>query len=261
MLKAGQIIRYDSALWRVEYVNASRARIVPLLKRHVSLKNDAGQETRSFETDQRGASISPNSLVEVVTATDDLEDEIEMMKLEKEIADLKAQAERETKAETARLTAQSARAARRSPARMGRTPEVGPSVGLPQAAAPQAKPTPTIGQNRATIGQAPLPTAASAIAPAAHGARGAGWYLVEQTEVIPGSLKAAAVAYVAEHPGQTTKQIAAQITGWNLSAVAACLDRFRKAGVMVASADLATRTESKPKAKAPKTQADDGLDF
>lgn len=59
-LQAGQVILYSGALWRVELVNPSRARIVPLTKRHIVL---GGHE---FDADMKGVNISARSYVEIV---------------------------------------------------------------------------------------------------------------------------------------------------------------------------------------------------
>jgi hypothetical protein len=232
MLKTGQIIRYDSGLWRVEYVNESRARIIPLAKRHVTLHDKDGAE-RDFESGMRGANISPNSEVEIVQMTAALADELEMAKLEREIAALKKQAEKPPAVETPRAN------------KNARTPAINPRKGAPPAIITPA-PTP-----------APTLVPAEGLEPAILRSRGAGWYLIGTAEVIPGSLKALAINYVSENPGRTTKEIAEQIPSSTPGAVAACLDRFRKANVMVASLGLATNPiEGAPAApKAPRVKA------
>lgn len=91
MLTAGQVIRYGDELWRVDYVNDCRARIVPLNKRHVHL-NDG----REFDADRNGVSISPNSFVEIVTDIEQARTKIELEDAERELraakAEVKAQA-------------------------------------------------------------------------------------------------------------------------------------------------------------------------
>ncbi len=89
-LQAGQVIRYGQALWRVDYVNEFRARIVPLTKRHVVIKDDDGDEKRAFDSEQRGVNISPNSCLDVIIDVERAKDEIELRKAEMELAELQA---------------------------------------------------------------------------------------------------------------------------------------------------------------------------
>ena len=185
-LITGQVVRYASALWRVDYVNSSRARLVPLAKRHVVLADDEGGVKREFDSEQRGVNISPDSPLEVVEDIERTKMQIELEETERELAALKAEAEREAKAEAAR------------------------------AAKAQAK-------------------ARQGTAQAASGVRTSAEWAIGPTAV-EGPLsatKAAVFAFVSAHPGASTKAVAAGCTEHSAGAVAACLDRFRKAGHLV----------------------------
>lgn len=59
-LQTGQTILYDGAFWRVDLVSPSRARIVPLVRRHITLGD------REFEVEAKGVNISAGSCVEIV---------------------------------------------------------------------------------------------------------------------------------------------------------------------------------------------------
>lgn len=63
MLQRNQIVQYGSSLYRVDYVNACRARLVPLAKRHVVLGD------REFDAHERGINVSPNSDLPIITET------------------------------------------------------------------------------------------------------------------------------------------------------------------------------------------------
>ena len=67
-----------------------------------------------------------------------------------------------------------------------------------------------------------------AAAPAPSG----GWHLISSPACEPGSLKQAVVAILAAQPGSATKVVATACPGYSSGAVAACLDRFRKSGVV-----------------------------
>lgn len=92
MLKPGQIIRYGPALYRVDFVNTSRAFIIPLTK--TQLKNGA---TGGATDGGTGSSISPNSLVEIITDLDRARDEMELASVESELAAAKAELARREK--------------------------------------------------------------------------------------------------------------------------------------------------------------------
>lgn len=61
MLHVNEVIRYGASLYRVDYVNECRARIVPLAKRHVILADG-----REFDAERGGVNISANSDVVMV---------------------------------------------------------------------------------------------------------------------------------------------------------------------------------------------------
>ena len=90
MLTAGTIVHYDDQLWRIEYVNPSRAHLVPLRKREVILYDDEGGVRRRFESEQRGVNISANSIIDVVEDPQRALDEIELVRAEAELAELRA---------------------------------------------------------------------------------------------------------------------------------------------------------------------------
>lgn len=230
MLIKDQIIKYDGGLWRVDYTNQSRAYILPLGKRQVVL------DGATFEaSDKRGVSISPDAIVEVVSdgeLSQDLLDQIAIAKLEREIAALKAEEARQA----AKAAAKAGKAVNTPDAKRSSAPK-GEGQAREKEAQTRRKNEPLIEGYQA----API------------NARGAGWHLVGTVPpVIPDSLKAKALEIVANHPGFTTRQVADKISGWNASAVAACLDRFRKAGVMIAILDMTTQPGLEKPTAAPR---------
>ena len=172
LLSAGQVIRYAGSLWRVDYVNECRARIVPLAKRHVTMADG-----REFDAERTGTSIGPTSFVEVIEDIEQERTRLEIQAAEAELASLRREAAR-----TAELTVKA-------------TPP--PSLKTPP--------------------------------------RGASWHTGGATPMglVPGSVKALVFAYVATHLGATTKEVAGAIPSATAGAVAACLDRFEKSGVLV----------------------------
>ena len=180
MLEQGQVVRYQGALWRVHYVNACRAHIVPLAKRHVELPNGA-----TFDTELRGVNISNDSCLDVVADPERAAQELELLKAELEL--------RAAKAALAKAEAAPAMKAPQTAAR-------------PTTAAKQAEAPPT----------------------------GWHWHRVPDVEpdTIDGSLKQAVLDYVRVVPGATTRQVAAAHAEHSGGAVAACLDRFFKAGIL-----------------------------
>ena len=108
MLKPGQVIRTGGALYRVDYVNTSRARIVPLAKRHVTLGDG-----REFDAERQGVNISPNAFVEVV---DNIETARAAIELEEALAEVRA-AERELAVASIPI----------APARLAKTGRTGPT--------------------------------------------------------------------------------------------------------------------------------------
>lgn len=189
-LQSGQVIRYDNSLWRVDYVNECRARIIPLVKRHVTLADG-----REFESEQRGVNISANAEVALVDNIDAERTRLELAQAEAELA----AAKRELEAETRRL----------AQAETAHAPKAEPAKNKPQAAQAYAKPMPS---------------------------GGIGWRLgsAQPEHLREGSLKRWVFDFVAAHPGQTTKTVAEGVKASkaNASAVAACLDRFRKINVL-----------------------------
>jgi hypothetical protein len=181
MLQAGQVIRLGAVLYRVEYVNACRARAIPLAKRHVVLKD--GHE---FDSEQRGVNISPDSLVEIVDDVERVRTEIELTQAEAELAGLR---------------------------KMTKT-----AADLAQAEAELAE-----------LRKEAVSTAAATRKPTAGG-----WSLVpgQVARYEVGSLKAEVVGFLEKNPGADTKTVAAAMSA-TPGAVAACLDRFRKAGVVI----------------------------
>lgn len=61
MLKTGQVVKMGAELWHVDYVNACRARLVPVAKRHVVL-----EDGREFDATRGAVNVSPDSQLEVV---------------------------------------------------------------------------------------------------------------------------------------------------------------------------------------------------
>lgn len=64
-LRVGQRLRYDGRVWRVEYVNACRARIVPVDKQRVEYTTLDGKPV-TFEAGGRAVNISPTAGVELL---------------------------------------------------------------------------------------------------------------------------------------------------------------------------------------------------
>lgn len=187
-LQPGQIVRYDNALWRVDYVNECRARIVPLAKRHVTVGD------HEFESEARGVSISANAEVAIVDDVDTERTRLELAQAEAELATLQVEIRRQMKASTIDAL------------------KAGPKAKAPQTGAGVAKPI------------------ASA---------GIGWRLgpAQPEHLRQDSLKKWVYDFVAAYPGQSTKTVAEGVKASkaHTSAVAACLDRFRKINVMVKS--------------------------
>lgn len=63
MLKAGQVVKMGAELWHVDYVNACRARLIPVVKRHVVL------DGREFDATRGAVNVSPDSPLEVAEIT------------------------------------------------------------------------------------------------------------------------------------------------------------------------------------------------
>lgn len=85
-LVAGQIIkRYgDPRLWRVEYANECRARVVPLSKQHVKMPDG-----REFDASYGAENIASSATVEIVDDVERARDELELAQTERELAELR----------------------------------------------------------------------------------------------------------------------------------------------------------------------------
>jgi hypothetical protein len=77
-LLEGQVVRIAGSLWRVDYVNQCRARLVPLSRRNA----------------ERDLNVSPNSALEVVTDLARASEELELAEAEREVAELQAELRR-----------------------------------------------------------------------------------------------------------------------------------------------------------------------
>ena len=60
-LRAGMVVRSGGEEYRVDYVNACRAFLIPMKKQHVVLPDG-----RTFEAERPGISVSPRAGVEIV---------------------------------------------------------------------------------------------------------------------------------------------------------------------------------------------------
>ena len=84
-MTVGTIVRMpDRTLWRVDFVNACRARLIPLAKRHVILAD--GSE---FDASRGAINISPDSPLEVITDVERAKDEQALAEAEREERELK----------------------------------------------------------------------------------------------------------------------------------------------------------------------------
>lgn len=189
MLHAGQIVRYGPQLWRVDYVNECRARLLPLIKRDVANLNAEDKD------DRRGINVSPNSELPIVTNIDLAKDELDVANAERDLARLKHDLAKAEQQEADRQAAIEKRAAKHQP-----------KVEHPVSVASTGRASGITW----SVGDGPKP------------------------ETKEGSLKALVLAYLAQHPGSPTKEVAAAMPA-EPPAVAACLDRFWKAGVIVRS--------------------------
>lgn len=199
-LKPGQVIRYGQALYRVQYVNECRARIVPLAKR-------AGHE---FDGEAGGVSISPNSCVEIIIDLDRAKTEMELEATETELRAAKAEMVSRGKRDVQQAVARA---------------EVEQELADVEAELAEA---------RRELGASPEASLPATVAarPARGGSVGAGWQVAAWNvpDYKPGSLAAKVLAYIVAHPGQNTKEIVAGV-GCD-GAIAACVSRFSQAGVI-----------------------------
>lgn len=92
MLQTGQVVRIANVLWRVEYVNECRARVVPLMKRTTIL--DDGTEQATILSPHN---ISSHSIVQVVDDIEQARNEIDLEQAERELRIVKRQIEREAR--------------------------------------------------------------------------------------------------------------------------------------------------------------------
>lgn len=206
MLQAGQMVKLGAVLYRVEHVNASRAYIVPLAKRHVVLAD--GSEFDS--TDRKGVSISPDSLVEIVNDVARARDEVELEEAESAVRALKARLAEEERIARGGEEARARRVAR----------EAGKAQAIKEADAADKELKARLAKAQAEVRAAGRSKHTWCMAPG----RG------ETYE--PGSLKAEVTTFLTSHAGAGTAEVAAACSG-TLGAVTACLDRFWKAGVVI----------------------------
>lgn len=73
-MRAGDYVRCQDGVWRVEYVNECRAYLRPVRGNKVTIRDDDGNVIRDFTAKGRGISIGPTSLVEVLTDYDPAKD-------------------------------------------------------------------------------------------------------------------------------------------------------------------------------------------
>lgn len=202
MLQAGQIVRYSQALWKVDYVNECRARLIPLIKRHIE---NGDSKVLNFDGEGRGVNISPNSELEIVTNIDRAKDELELHNIERELARAKHDLEKSQKQESEKAASAEKRAAKHQPKPAAAI--IPAAVGMPSEA-----PTGRGSGITWTLSANPLP------------------------EVKVDSLKAHVLTYISQHPGCSGKMVAAALAEHAAGpAVAACMDRFWKAGALVRS--------------------------
>lgn len=200
-LELGQVVRYSGALWRVDFINDCRARIVPLTKQHVVIMDDEGNPVRGFDRVGRGVNISPNSVLDIVRDPEQAAVELELEQAEQELARLRAEAAKQT----------------------------APWVHEPTVVERQA----TAELARAVGDWKPIATGAGPAPPA-----GWRWHPLQPMtvwveNVTAGSLKFDVLTLVDTRPGMTTKEIARALEDVaTAGAVAACLDRFYKSGVL-----------------------------
>lgn len=200
MLQLNQVVRYSGALWRVDFVNDCRARIVPLTKSHVEITDDEGNIVRSFDRMGRGINISPDSVLDIVDDPERASDEMELARVEREL--------KQARAELLREQARSAS---------------GKKIILANAAMPARAPG---DWKPIAAGTGPAPPSGWHWHPTAPLERWLG-------DLKEGSLKMDVLILVTAEPGRTTKEIAVALADTASSgAVAACLDRFHKSGVL-----------------------------
>ena len=190
-LKAGQVVRIGSGLFKVDFINACRARVVPLGSRKVT-------RTDGSEFYLREQSISANAPLEII-------DDIEAARAKIELED----AEREVKLARKEIISEREQREQDVADLAAAEAELAALRAHPAAAAPAPKRPPTS---------------------PASGSGGGGW-LVGPTPAPAfraGTLAAQVMAYIVANPGQSTKDI---VDGVPVDgAVAACVSRFNQAG-------------------------------
>ena len=189
-LTAGSVIKYGGALYRVDFVNACRARIVPLSNKIASVDEFDVEAIKGV----RGISISASSCVEVVTDLERARDQIELYHAQRELAAAQAEMDDLEKTALQLKEAEAALAQARSEAGI-------------RAAARKAMPART----------------------SPRGASG-GWFPGPEPwpAFKAGTMADTVREYICAHPGQSTAEIVdgLKIEG----AVAACVSRFNQAG-------------------------------
>lgn len=192
MLKIGDVVRMADDLWRVEYVNECRARLVPVT------------------TNQKPVNISPNSPIEVVSNYERAADEIEIEKVERELVELR-NVEVLDRLSVDRAAAGLCRHCGGGipcPSEFGDV-EVGVRRRSLMQAATQAMQR-QAGDRRRYMRYFPGPKP---------------WPVFKD-----GSLSEAVKQYIIAHPGQTTAEIVAGVEA--TGEVAACVSRFNQAGLI-----------------------------
>ncbi len=199
MLQVNQVIRYNQELWRVDFVNECRARIVPLAKRIVTL-----DDVKAFEAERAGVNISSSAEVPIVTDLATARDEMELAEAEAELAAMKA-------------ALQTAEAAERAQAGRAQVPGKSADVGS--------------GSTRATGAEAkPKPGPA-----APQGRRGTGGWVRTSAAASyrPGSVGDMVATWITQHPGQTLAEIVAAIPSDRN--ITACIWNLFHAGMIIKS--------------------------
>lgn len=170
---------------------------MPLAKRHVVLAD--GSEFDS--PDRRGISISPDSLVEIVSDLAEARERIELAEAEQTLKVLKAKLAEEERVSAKAAEARSLRE-RREAATKATLAKVKDSAG-----------TPSKSRHAWTL----VPSK------------------VDAGSLKAGSLKAQVVDFLAKNTQADTARVAAACPDATAGAVTACLDRFWKAGVVIKS--------------------------
>ena len=213
MLKVGQVIVYDGSLWRVDLVNPSRARIVPLVKHRVVIRDKA------FDAEEKGTSISPNSCVEVVEDVEQTLVKIEERRLQAEQRKLE-----EMKAEVAAIEREEWEVAQTRERLQAERREL------------QAKRQELHTRRAARVAQGAhggAHTTPGNPVPGGQGPRtGGGWHLgpTRVPTLTTGSQAALVVDYITTHPGLTTGELAVALPA--VANMPQCLSRLKLTGYL-----------------------------